>query len=266
MINKFENLPLLGKSMGKMSYVGPEKVGKAGDVRVAQMNINGSLDTVKITPQGGFDFNQPMMTEMKLINAYIAAGDARSNSRSGSRVATFGGFLFPMNSPENDMYPDAEYDALYVTGKDKRVVGKVRSASAFDKKNLVLFSVETNYKTNQRGEVTRDADTDEPIVSNIQFNFVPKDKAFAGGVTEDDYIRILSAESVFLQMKNTLKLEMQLIPNGLKFAFVGNDTTDWTVYADSFEIPAGDAKPVNEAPKVEEKPNAPKADDKQNNK
>ena len=37
-------------------------------------------------------------------------------------------------------------------------------------------------------------------------------------------------------MQDGLKPGDKLVPQGLKFAFAGNDATDWTVYADTFVV------------------------------
>lgn len=76
-----------------------------------------------------------------------------------------------MSDVKTDTLPEEEYDAVFVSGKDKTPHGRVRSADAFDSHDLVLFRVTPNYKTDNRGEVARD-DYDEPIISNYQFNFI----------------------------------------------------------------------------------------------
>ncbi|WP_260850013.1 hypothetical protein, partial [Leuconostoc mesenteroides] len=128
--------------------------------------------------------------------------------------------LLPMSDAKTDTLPEEEYDAVFVSGKDKTPHGRVRSADAFDSHDLVLFRVTPNYKTDNRDEVARD-DYDEPIISNYQFNFIQQSKSGDVG-NDDNIVRILvdPAESERLQA-------------GLKFAFAGNDATDWTVYADT---------------------------------
>lgn len=46
MVNKFNKLSLQGKNLGKLAYVGRNKVGTNGD-----LNINDTLNTENITPQ-----------------------------------------------------------------------------------------------------------------------------------------------------------------------------------------------------------------------
>lgn len=46
MVNKFNKLSLQGKSLGKLAYVGRNKVGTNSD-----LNINDTLNTENITPQ-----------------------------------------------------------------------------------------------------------------------------------------------------------------------------------------------------------------------
>ncbi len=132
MVNKFNKLSLQGKSLGKLTYVGCNKVGTNGDISVAVLNINDTLNTENITPQAGFDFAKPFGTELKLINASIIGGEARSNRRGGARVATKSGTLLLMADSQTDDIPEAEYDAVFVSDKDKTPVGRVRSADAFN--------------------------------------------------------------------------------------------------------------------------------------
>ena len=47
---------------------------------------------------------------------------------------------------QTDDIPEAEYDAVFVSGKDKTPVGRVRSADVFDSHDLILFSVSPNYR------------------------------------------------------------------------------------------------------------------------
>ncbi|MBZ5984170.1 hypothetical protein KIJ05_03345 [Leuconostoc gelidum subsp. gasicomitatum] len=49
-----------------------------------------------------------------------------------------------------------------------------------------------------------------------------------------------------------MKPEDKLAPQGLKFAFTGNDATDWTVYADTL-MPFGEKKEVQASPNTQEK-------------
>lgn len=125
------------------------------------LNVDNTLNTENVTPQAGFYFSMAFGTPLKLINAKITAGTARSNQRSGARIATKTGTLLPMSDTTTDTLPEKAYDAVFVSGKDKKAHGRVRSADTFDRHDLVLFKVAPNYKTNNRGEVARD-DYDEP--------------------------------------------------------------------------------------------------------
>lgn len=185
-----------------------------------------------MTPQAGFDFAKPFGTELKLINASIIGGEARSNRRVGARVATKSGTLLPMSDSQIDDIPETEYDAVFVSGKDKAPVGRVRPADVFDSHDLILFSVSPNYQTDNQNNPVRD-DNGEPIISNYQFNFMQQSKS--GGVNDDDtFIRILIDPTESERLQVDLKPGAKLVPQGLKFAFVGNNATDWTVYADTF--------------------------------
>ena len=231
MVNKFNKLSLQGKTLGKLTYVGRNKVGTNGDISVAVLNINDTLNTENITPQAGFDFAKPFGTELKLINASIIGGEARSNRRGGARVATKSGTLLPMSDSQTDDMPEAEYDAVFVSGKDKTPVGRVRSADAFDSHDLILFSVSPNYQTDNQNNPVRD-DNGEPIISNYQFNFMQQGKS--GEINDDDtFIRILIDPTESERLQVDLKPGAKLVPQGLSFAFVGNNATDWTVYADT---------------------------------
>lgn len=231
MVNKFNKLSLQGKSLGKLTYVGRNKVGTSGDISVAVLNINDTLNTENITPQAGFDFAKPFGTELKLINASIIGGEARSNRRGGARVATKSGTLLPLSDSQTDDMTEAEYDAVFVSGKDKTPVGRVRSADAFDNHDLILFSVSPNYQTDNQNNPARD-DNGEPIISNYQFNFMQQSKS--GEIDDDDtFIRILIDPTESERLQVDLKPGVKLVPQGLKFAFVGNNATDWTVYADT---------------------------------
>lgn len=130
MINKFGNLRLQGKSLGKLTFVNRDRVGAKGDIDVAVLNYNNSLSTVRVTPQAGFDFAKPFGTELKLINAVLTGGEARSNQRSGARVITRIGTLLEMSENGQDNVPEAEFDAVFITGKEKTPFGRVRSADA----------------------------------------------------------------------------------------------------------------------------------------
>ena len=137
----------------------------------------------------------------------------------------------PMSDAKTDALPEEEYDAVFVSGKNKTPHGRVRSADAFDSHDLVLFRVTPNYKTDNPGEVARD-DYDEPFISNYQFNFIQQSKSGDVG-NEDNIVRILVDPAESERLQAGLKPGDKLVPQGLKFAFAGNDATDWTVYADT---------------------------------
>lgn len=118
MINKFGSLRLQGKNLGKLTFVNRDKVGSKGDIDVAVLNYNDSLSTVRITPQPGFDFAKPFGTELKLINAILTGGEARSNQRAGVRVITRSGTLLEMSENGQDDVLENEFDAVFITGKD----------------------------------------------------------------------------------------------------------------------------------------------------
>lgn len=252
-INKFGSLSVEGKSLNKLPYVGPNKVGSNGDVKVAIVNVGDGFETMNILPQAGFDYNKPFGQVMKLVNGKIGGGEARTNGRNGARVATFSGKLVEETSPERDSIADVEFDSTFITGKNQKAVARVRSKDAFDKDNLTLFGIETNLKMDSRGNPERN-DNDETTISNYQLNFVPSDKAQAGEVHEDDYVRVLIAPTIFDNFKDKIKRGMKIIPEGLKFAFVGNDTTDWTVYAQDLTIINNQSTKVLVSDPVEKKP------------
>ncbi|CCF27637.1 hypothetical protein [Leuconostoc citreum] len=250
MINHFEKIRLQGKSLGKLTFVSRDKVGTKSDIDVAVLNYNDSLSTVRVTPQAGFDFAKPFGTELKLINAFLTGGDARSNQRAGARVVTRNGTLLEMSESGQDEVPEAEFDAVFITGKEKTPFGRVRSADAFNSHDLVLFSVEANYQTDNRGVAIVDRDTNETTITNYQFNFVQESKSGQAD-NNDNFIRILVSPSESERIMPTLKRGAKLVPQGMQFAFVGNDVTDWTVYAETLVPLADDSK------------QAVKADDKQ---
>lgn len=125
--------------------------------------------------------------------------------------------------------------------KTKQFMVVVRSADAFASHDLVLFRVTPNYKTDNRGEVARH-DYDEPIISNYQFNFIQQSKSGDVG-NDDNMVRILIDPAESERLQAGLKPGDKLVPQGLKFAFAGNDATDWTVYADT--LVALDEKPAS---------------------
>ncbi|WP_198512938.1 hypothetical protein [Leuconostoc citreum] len=92
---------------------------------------NDSLNTVKVTPQAGFDFAKKFGTELKLINVVLTGGEARSNQRAGARVVTRIGTLLEMSENGQDEVPEVEFDAVFITGKDKTPFGRIRSAEYY---------------------------------------------------------------------------------------------------------------------------------------
>lgn len=260
MINKFGSLSVEGKSLGKLSYVGPNKVGNSGDVKVAVVNVGDFFETMNIVPQPGFDYNKTFELPMKLINAKIGGGEAKANRNGGVRVATFSGKLLEYTSSERDSIPDVEFDSTFVTGKERKAVAQLRSKDAFDKENLILFGIEQNLKMTSRNEPERD-ENNETSISNYQLNFVLTDKARSGLLSEDDYIRVLVAPAIYENAKDKLKRGIKIIPQGLQFAFVGNDATDWTVYAQDLTIVENQGEKVSVSePKKHESDNKLKND------
>ncbi|WP_432707541.1 hypothetical protein [Leuconostoc suionicum] len=84
---------------------------------------------------------------------------------------------------------ESKYNALFVSGKDKTPVGRVRSAHVFDSHDLILFSVAQNYQTDKQNNPVRD-DSGETIISNYQFNFMQQSRS--GEINNDDnFISIL---------------------------------------------------------------------------
>ena len=129
MVNKFGSLSLQEKSIGRLTFAERNLVGTNADVAVAMLNVNNTLNTENVTPQAGFDFSIAFGTPLKLIDVKIIAGTARSNQRNGARVATKTGTLLPMSDDaKTDALPEEEYDAVFVSGKDKTPHGRVRSA------------------------------------------------------------------------------------------------------------------------------------------
>lgn len=70
-INKLNELSPQGKNLGKLTHLGRNIVRTNGDISVAEININGTINNKKLIPQAGFDFTKPCSTELKLINASI---------------------------------------------------------------------------------------------------------------------------------------------------------------------------------------------------
>ncbi|MCO6183668.1 TetR/AcrR family transcriptional regulator [Leuconostoc fallax] len=188
--------------------------------------MSNTLNTENITPQTGFNFSMAFGTPLKLINAKISAGTARSNQRSGARVPAKTGNLLPISDAATNTIAEEEYDTVFISGKDKTPHGRVRSADSFDSHDLVLYSVTPNYKTDNRGEAVRD-DYDEPIISNYQSNFIQQSKSSDVG-NGDNIVRILVDPAGSERLQAGLKPGDKLVPQGLKFAFVGNDATGFS--------------------------------------
>ncbi|MGO3612444.1 MAG: hypothetical protein ACTIN4_05840 [Leuconostoc mesenteroides] len=93
------------------------------------------------------------------------------------------------------------------------------------------FCVSPNDQTDNQNNTGHD-DNGEPIISNYQFNFMQQRKS--GEINDDDtFIRILIDPTESERLQVDLKPSTKLVPQGLKFAIVGNNATDWTVYADT---------------------------------
>ncbi|QLG78258.1 hypothetical protein [Leuconostoc gasicomitatum] len=91
-----------------------------------------------------FYFSMPFGISLKLVDAKIIAGTARSNRNSGACVATKTGTLLPLSDTKTDKLPEENCDAMFVSSKDKTPHGRVRSADSFDSHGLVLFRVTPN--------------------------------------------------------------------------------------------------------------------------
>jgi hypothetical protein len=242
MVNKFKRLSLQGQSLGKLYFSRAKNVGEKGTTKVAELSINRSLEKVLINPQPDFNFGQVFEAPMKLVNGHVTAGKARNNS-NGVRVSTIGGTLLSASDDKRDDVPEQEYDAFFVSGKDKHVVAKVRSADAFDKQKLVLVSTTENIAT-ERGQAVLD-DNGDTTVTNYSLSFIEEGKP----LDEDNEIRIMLTPADYEQSKPFLKYGAKLVPENLKFAFVGNDVTDWAIYAERV-IPREDGKANTEKKEV----------------
>ncbi|CAK1249580.1 hypothetical protein [Fructobacillus fructosus] len=225
MVNNFTRLSLQGKSLGDLYYNRTKNVGDKGSTKVAELSINRTLSKVLINPQPDFNFGRAFEENMKLINGHVTAGTARNNS-SGVRVATIGGMLLPISDNKQDDVAGSEFDSFFVSGKDKHAVAKVRSADAFDKEKLVLVSTTENIAT-ERGQAVLD-DNGDTIINNYSLSFIEEGKP----LDEDNEIRIMLSPADYEQAKPFLKYGAKLVPENLKFAFVGNDITDWAIYAE----------------------------------
>ncbi|CAK1230606.1 MULTISPECIES: hypothetical protein [Fructobacillus] len=245
MVNKFTRLSLQGQSMGELSFSRTKNVGEKGTTKVAELSINRSLSKVLINPQPDFNFGQVFETPMKLVNGHVSAGKARNNT-TGVRVATIGGELLSKSDNKQDDVPEKEFDSIFVSGKDKHAVAKVRSADAFDKQKLVLVSTTENPKI-ERGQAVQD-DNGDTIINNYSLSFIEEGKP----LDEDNEIRIMLTPENYEAVKPFLKYGAKLVPQNLKFAFVGNDVTDWAIYAESV-IPRENDVKKSESVDVKEK-------------
>ncbi|MGR8827578.1 hypothetical protein N2E09_08160 [Leuconostoc citreum] len=226
-INNFESLALSGKTLGSISYATRKSVGRKSETDVAQVNLNDSLETFSIQPQSGFDFSTPMGTKLKLVKARLVATEARSNGRT-SVVQGVQGSLLPVSDPTVDTYDEAEYDMVFITGKNRKPVARVRSKDAFDSQDLVLFGSDVLYKTDNRNQVI--IEDDEAQKSGYRLNFVQSK------IKDDEVghlISIIIPVDEYERLAPSLKPSQKYVPQGLRVAFVGNETTNWTLYADT---------------------------------
>lgn len=228
-INNFESLALSGKTLGNLTYSTRKSVGKRSDTDTAVVNINGSLDTLNIEPQAGFDFGMKSKTPLKLVNGKLLATEARSNGRSAI-VQGIQGSLLPLSDPATDEFSEDDYDMVFVTGKDNKPVGRVRSKDAFDSHDLELFDTEAILKRDYRGQLQRDEDTGETTITGYSLDFTQTKK---GDDEIGHLIRIILSKNEFERLRPDLKAYGKYVPQGLKLAFVGNETTNWTIYADT---------------------------------
>jgi len=228
-INNFESLALSGKTLGNLTYSTRKSVGKRSDTDTAAVNINGTLDTLNIEPQAGFDFGMERKTPLKLVNGKLVATEARSSGRSNI-VYGIQGSLLPLSDPTTDEFSEDDYDMVFVTGKDDKPVGRVRSKDAFDSHDLELFDTEAILKRDYRGQLQRDEDTGETIITGYSLDFIQTKK---GDDEIGHLIRIILPKNEFDRLRPNLKAYGKYVPQGLKLAFVGNETTNWTIYADT---------------------------------
>ena len=73
---------------------------------------------------------------MKLINVVLTGGEARSNPRAGARVITRIGTLLEMSENGQDDDPEVQFDAVFISGKDKIPFGRIRSEHTLPKMNV----------------------------------------------------------------------------------------------------------------------------------
>lgn len=258
-INNFETFSLLGKSLGKIEYASRRSVGRDMDTDVALVNLDGTFNQLKIQPQAGFDFGMPVGTPLKLVNAQLVATEARNN-RNFSTVQGIKGTLVPVDATTPNEYSEEEYDMVFVTGKDRRPVGRVRSKDGFNSRDLMIVGFEPMYKTDYRNQLVRDEDQ-ETIITGYGVDFIQD------GVPDGEVgrlVRIVISKNEFEKLQPDLKLREKYAPQGLKIAFVGNETTNWTIYADTL-VPVSkivptleDTKDLSETSKAT---NSTKADD-----
>lgn len=248
MVNKsIKRLDILSESLGKLTYSGTKLVGQDGKVRVAELNVNGTLELRHIKPQAGFNFEQPMMTPLKLVDAQVVAGGARTNTSRGAKIATIEGTLLPLADSRQDRYKKEEFDSTYVSGKDRKPVAQVRTASAFDKNSLLLVNIEPRLEFNDRNEPVKNEETGEPTVGSYALNLIPESKR-STGATEDDWLRIIVEPAIYDRNVESLKLMSKVVPSGIQFAFSGSEATDWTIYASDIEVINQAQKPMPAEP------------------
>ncbi|WP_349549677.1 hypothetical protein [Leuconostoc pseudomesenteroides] len=235
-INNFESLALSGKTIGAISYATRKSVGRKSETDIAVVNLNDSLETFNIQPQSGFNFGTSMGTKLKLINSRLVATEVRSNNRI-SVAPGVQGELVPLSDTRVNEYDEDEYDMVYITGKNRKPVARVRSKDAFDVNDLVFFGSEVRYKTDNRNELVME--NGEPAVSGYRLNF-------AQSKVQDDetghLISIIISEDEYNRLAPTLKTQHKYVPKGLKIAFAGNETTNWTIYADTLVPVEADVK------------------------
>ncbi|WP_273711034.1 hypothetical protein, partial [Leuconostoc mesenteroides] len=168
-------------------------------------------------------------TPLKLVNGKLLATEARSNGRSAI-VQGIQGSLLPLSDPATDEFSEDDYDMVFVTGKDNKPVGRVRSKDAFDSHDLELFDTEAILKRDYRGQLQRDEDTGETTITGYSLDFTQTKK---GDDEIGHLIRIILSKNEFERLRPNLKAYGKYVPQGLKLAFVGNETTNWTIYADT---------------------------------
>ncbi|MGR8808821.1 hypothetical protein [Leuconostoc citreum] len=231
MVNSISALHIQGKSLGTLRYKGHETRG-IDKLSVARLNVNGkSSKPLYLQPQAGFDFAEQAVGAVKVIDATVQAGVAKSNARTGAKVPVYIGTILPVADTRQDKIPDDEFDALLVTGGDMRTVGRVRSKDAFDVNNLAVYGMGSSLKQDfsNRDNLARDNDN-KTIISSYYLDLVPADKK--KGITEKDIVRVHVSPTVYNENPDLFDDEARVVPFGLRFAFSTVDETDWTIYAD----------------------------------